>query len=194
MPAEGPRCQAHGTTNSPGGFPRLLVREKTRPARPLQPHFREEVRPARHKTPILSHFSCAGRTFSRSHPHQAKQGELFRARTHTRPSKAKNIAHRTQKHGDGETNNTTARPQQGTAETAITTAPTNCTKNAHFSPTKAMAVSTPHRYQRAKATGASENRATWSVGPGHGARGRRRSLTKLQMAGRRYKRRQTNAI
>ena len=39
-----------------------------------------------------------------------------------------NFAHSTQKHGDDETNNTTARPQQGTTETAITFAPTNCTK------------------------------------------------------------------
>ena len=36
--------------------------------------------------------------------------------------------------GDIETNNTTAHPQQGTAETGITTAPKNRTKNTHFSP------------------------------------------------------------
>ena len=59
---------------------------------------------------------------------------------------------------DLETNNTTARPQQGTAETAITFAPENCTKNAHFSPAKAMAVSIPRRHQRAKATRVSDNR------------------------------------
>ena len=66
VPVDGPGCQVHGATHSPVGIPRLLVREKTRPTRPLQPHFREKTRPAHHKTPILSHFSCAGRTFSRT--------------------------------------------------------------------------------------------------------------------------------
>ena len=89
--------------------------------------------------------------------------------------RATNFAHRTQKHGDIETNNTTARPQQGTAETDVTSAPKNCTKNAHFSPAKAMAVSIPRRHKRAKAvtvsveaqparakaTGVSHHRATW---------------------------------
>ena len=65
-------------------------------------------------------------------------------------------------------------PRQGTVATAITSAPENCTKNAHFSPAKATAVSIPHRNQRAKATGVSDNRATWSTGPGRGARERRR--------------------
>ena len=37
-----------------------------------------------------------------------------------------------------------------------------------------MAVSIPHRYQQAKATGVSDNRATWSTGPGCDARERRR--------------------
>ena len=101
------------------------------------------------------------------------QGELFRARTHIRASRATNIVHRTQKHGDVETNNTTARPQQGTAETAITFAPENCTKNAHFSPAKAMAVSIPHIYQRAKATGVSDNQAARPVAPKHGPHGQR---------------------
>ena len=138
MPVEGPRCQAHGATYSPGGVPPLLVREntcpvrplqphfreKTRPARPLQPHFREEVPPARHKTPILSHFSCAGRTFSRLHDDYSAAGRTFaRSHPHTRQSRANNIAHSTRKHGDVETNNTTAHPQQGTYETRITSAP-----------------------------------------------------------------------
>ena len=99
------------------------------------------------------------------------QGELFRARTHIRPSRATNTAHSTQKHGDVETNNTTARPQQGTAETAITFAPTNCTKTAHFSPAQAVVVSNPHTHQRAKATMVSDNRATWPTGPGRGTCG-----------------------
>ena len=56
-----------------------LTREKLRPAGGLYRCFREKVRPAGHKTPFLGHFSCAGRTFSRSRPHLAEQGELFRA-------------------------------------------------------------------------------------------------------------------
>ena len=195
MLVDGPGCQAHGATNSPGGVPRVLVREKTRPARPLQPHFREEVRPARHITPILGHFSCAGRTFSRLHDDYSAAGRTFsRSRPHPRPSRATNIAQEARQHGDVETNNTTAHPQQGTRETHITYAPKNRTKNAHFSPAKAMAVSIPHRHQQAKATEVSNHRATWLTGPGRGARGRRRSLTELQVAGQRYKRRQTSAI
>ena len=99
------------------------------------------------------------------------QGELFRARTHIRPISAKNVAHEARQHSDIETDNTSAHPQQGTVETTITSAPENRTKNAHFSPAKAMAVSTPHGYQQAKATMVSDNRATWSTGPGCGARG-----------------------
>ena len=98
-------------------------------------------------------------------------GELFRARAHIGPSRATNFAHRTQKHGDVETNDTTAHPQQGTTETGITSAREKCTKNAHFSPAKAMAVSIPHRHKRAKATMVSDNRATWPTGPGRGTGG-----------------------
>ena len=52
-------------------------REKTRPTPPLQQHFREKVRPALHKTPILGHFSCAGRTLSRSYPPSDQAGRTF---------------------------------------------------------------------------------------------------------------------
>ena len=60
-----------------------------------------------------------------------------------RPSRAKNVAHEARQHGD--------------IETRITSAPENCTKNTHFSPAKAMAVS--------------DNRATWPTEPGRGTRG-----------------------
>ena len=63
-----------------------------------------------------------------------------------------------QRHGDVETNSTTARLQQGTVETGITSVPKNCTKNTHFAPAKAMAVS--------------GERAAWPTGPDHSARGR----------------------
>ena len=89
-------------------------------------------------------------------------GELFRAYT--------------TKHGDIETNNTTAHPQQGTTETDDTSAPENCTRISHFSPAKAMVVSVEAQPARAKATGASHHRATWPTGPGCGTRGRRRGL------------------
>ena len=56
-------------------------REKTRPTPPLHRHFREKTRPTGHETPISGDFERAGRTFSRSHPHQTEQGELFRAFT-----------------------------------------------------------------------------------------------------------------
>ena len=51
--------------------------EKTRPTRHLQRHFHEKTRPACQKTPNLSHCERAGRTFSRSRPHQTEQGEPF---------------------------------------------------------------------------------------------------------------------
>ncbi len=92
------------------------------------------------------------------------------------------FAHRTQKHGDVETNNAIAHPQQGTTETSITSAPENCTTNAHFPPAKAIAVSIPHRHKRAKATTVSDKQATSPTGPGCGARGRWRGLARLRGA------------
>ena len=79
------------------------------------------------------------------------QGELFRAHAHIRPRRANFFARKARQRGDIETNNTTAHPQQGSLETGITSAPKNCTKNTHFAPAKAMAVSIPHGYKRAKA-------------------------------------------
>ena len=73
----------HSQPRAPGCIEdrrRVGWREKTRPEPPLQQLFREKTRPARVKTPILGCFERAGRTFSRSRPHQAEQGELFRAR------------------------------------------------------------------------------------------------------------------
>ena len=54
-----------------------LTRDKVRPARPLQRCFREKLRPARHKPTFLGHFSCAGRTFSRSRPPSDRAGRTF---------------------------------------------------------------------------------------------------------------------
>ena len=47
--------------------------------RPVLQRFREKVRPAHLKTALFASFAPAGRIFSRSHPHQAEQGELIRA-------------------------------------------------------------------------------------------------------------------
>ena len=90
----------------------------------------------------------------------------------TQRRRASFFVHKARQHGDIETDNTTARPQQGSLETGITSAPENCTKNAHFAPAKAMTVSvkarpapakatpvsTPHEHKRAKATTVSDNR------------------------------------
>ena len=81
------------------------------------------------------------------------------------------FAREARQRGDVETNNTTARPQQGSLETGITSAPENCTKNAHFAPAKAMAVSIPHEHERAKAMTVSDKRPTWPTGPDCGTRG-----------------------
>ena len=129
----------------------------------------------------------------------------------TQHRRANFFAQDARQRGDVETNNTTARPQQGTAETGITSAPENCTKNAHFSPAKAMAVSvearpapakamtvsveaqpaptkattvsTPHRYQQAKATPVSGERApAHEHTRHHRCGGRRRDLPRCRWA------------
>ena len=100
-PAEGPGCQDRVTTNSPVGIPRLLVREKLA-QRAIKRQFLAIV---------------------------STQSELFHARTHIRPSRATNIAHSTQKHGDVETNNTTARPpNKGPLKPASPLLPENAPK------------------------------------------------------------------
>ena len=82
-------------------------------------------------------------------------GELFRAHAHIKPRRANFFAHRTQRHGGFETNDTSATTDAGQRETAITTAhPSTATvetnntsatekrtKNTHFSPAKATPVS-----------------------------------------------------
>ena len=63
------------------------TRYKTRPAHPFSPHARDKTRPARPKWPNMARFARAWRTFYRCRHEQATQGELFHARTHTRPSR-----------------------------------------------------------------------------------------------------------
>ena len=121
-------------------------------------------------------------------------GELFRARVRTGPSRANFFAHRTQPRADFETNDASAATDAGQYETADTTATEKCTKYSFFSPAKAMAVSTPRAYERAKATPVSGERAAWSTGPRCDTRGRRWGLAGRPVCSRRYKRRQTNTI
>ena len=44
---------------------------------------RHKTRPARHKTPIFGHFSCAGRILSRSHPPSDQAGRTFSRTGHS---------------------------------------------------------------------------------------------------------------
>ena len=95
---------------------------------------------------------------------RACRANFFALTSTIRPRRANFFAHEARQHGDFETDNTTAHPQQGTSETGIASVPENCTKTAHFSPAKAMAVSVPHGYKRAKATGVSDNRTPGQQG------------------------------
>ena len=107
------------------------------------------------------------------------QGELFRAHTHHQATQGELFAHKAQQHGDIETTNTTAHPQQGSLETCITSAPEKCTKNTHFTPAKAMAVSDNRlaglQGQAAvpAGSGRTQMRYPWAVaGPGRASRRR----------------------
>ena len=81
----GTKLSQHAPTSSPTGTklsqrPVLQrFREKVRRAHPTPQQNREKVRPALLKTAFFASFAPAGRIFSRSHPHQAEQGELIRA-------------------------------------------------------------------------------------------------------------------
>ena len=84
-------------------------------------------------------------------------GELFRARTLTRPSRANFFAHRTRPRANFETNDTSAATDAGQHETADTTATEKCTKYSFFSPAKAMrfqphARTSEHRRRRFQLT------------------------------------------
>ena len=74
-----PPPAAQPVQNSPSAPVLQRFREKVRPAHPTPQQNREKVRPALLKTAFFASFAPAGRIFSRSHPHQAEQGELIRA-------------------------------------------------------------------------------------------------------------------
>ena len=83
---------------------------------------------------------------------RACRANFFALTSTIRPRRANFFAHEARQRGDFETDNTTARPQQGSLETGITSAPEKCTKNTHFASAKAMAVSVEARPAPAKAT------------------------------------------
>ena len=144
------------TKNSPGATPPAALPRKSSPGTPPSSGIS-----AKHSPSTRKHAECG----------------VFWARW------AKNFSHSTHKQGDIETNSTTARPQHGTSETGITSAPENCTKNAHFSPAQAMAVSIPHGHKRAKAMAVSDHRAIASAAPTRGTRGRRPATTSTGSGG-----------
>ena len=88
------------------------------------------------------------------------QGELFRAFAITQRRRATNFAHSTQKHGDLETSNTTARPQQGTTETDSTIACLQHPENQHFPRAKATPVSSQRSHKVAKVSPVSSRRSS----------------------------------
>ena len=166
---------------------RAHTREETLPARSLQQRVRKKLAQHAIKRLFSAIFRSLGELFRAHARIKASQGE-FAHRTQ-RPGDAETaitsahpqhgttetaITSAHPRHGTAETNNTTAHPRHGTAETAITSAhpqhgttetaitsaPKNRTKNAHFSPAKAMAVS--------------NHRASSPAAPTRSARGRRR--------------------
>ena len=77
MPVDGPSCRDRVASKLARHGPSSRISAKKLARHPLQPHFREEVRPTRHIPPILSHFSCAERTFSHLHDHYSAAGRTF---------------------------------------------------------------------------------------------------------------------
>nr|WP_314845619.1 hypothetical protein [Schaalia odontolytica] len=71
--------------------------------------------------------------------------------------------------GQHETTITNAHPRTATIETTITSATEKHAKNARFSPAKALAVSTPGTYERAKAMAVS--RESFPILEGHDGAG-----------------------
>ena len=82
LPEQGELCTARTTTppSRENFVPHLAPNPvQNSPTTPVLQRFREKVRPAHLKTAFFASFAPAGRIFSRSHPHQAEQGELIRA-------------------------------------------------------------------------------------------------------------------
>ena len=93
-------------------------------------------------------------------------GEFSHAQADNKPSRANFFTHRTQPRGNCETAITTATADADQHETTITTATEKQTQNTHFSPAKAMVVSSEARLARAKATPVSRERFVMPTGYG----------------------------
>ena len=104
--AEGTGCQDRGTTQLARRDPKTAAPRQSSPNTPENSVFRP-------------YWAC---------------GANFIALALNQTEQATHFARSAQKHGDDETNDTTAHPKQGTAETDDTSAPEKRTKNAHFSP------------------------------------------------------------
>ena len=124
------------------GSPRLLVREKVRPTGGFRRPIREKTRPASPKMPKFGCFQRTGRTFSRSRPQSGPAGRTF---SRTGCGDVATLKPTTPLHplmlANVKPPSPLLAPQQGTLETAITTATKKHAKYTHFSPAKAMAVS-----------------------------------------------------
>ena len=156
------------------------------PTHPHHRHFREKLAQHAIKHRFLALWSMLG--------------ELFRARTHTSPSRANFFAHEARQHGDIETNNTSAATDAGRVKPP---APLLAPKQRPLKP------ATPLHPKTAPKTPISHPQRRWRFQLGLSLReqrrrrfhtrdsdagGRRQGLAGRPVGGRRYKRRQTNTI
>ena len=188
-PAEFPR------KNSPNATPQASFARKNSPSAGLPAAPPRKNSPGTPENSVFQPFwACRANFFALTPTIRPSRANFFAHRTQPRTNFETNDASAATDMGQRETTITTARPSTATIETGITSAPKKRSKNAHSSPAKAMAVSTPHTYERAKATPVSGERVAWSTGPRCNTRGRRWGLAGRPVCGRRYKRRQTNTI
>ncbi|WP_156929372.1 hypothetical protein [Actinomyces sp. ICM54] len=100
-------------------WPQHRLPRKNSPSTAHPPAFPRKNSPSKHKNAEFGVF-------------WARRANFVALTPTIRPSRANYFAHKARQRGDIETNNTTARPQQGTAETGITTATEKCTKKHPF--------------------------------------------------------------
>ena len=117
--------------NSPSTAPPLALPRKSSPSTAPPAAFPRKSSPSKRKNADFGVF-------------RACRANFFALTSTIRPRRANLFAHKAQQRGD--------------VETTITSAPENCTKNTHFSPAKATAVSIEARPAPAKAMTVSGNR------------------------------------
>ena len=128
----------HSAKNSPSTGPSRAQPRKTSPGVTPPAVFSRKNSPSTPQTDVFG-------------PFFVRWANFFALTPTIRPSRANFFARRTQPRGNCETAITNATADAGQRETTITSATEKRIKNAHFSPTKAMTVSTPHAHERAKA-------------------------------------------